>query len=104
MNTTPQSLQSERSTPTSRSRGRILVAAILTPVVLGVGAAGAGAVATDPASCVVDGVTSADAAERRIQRCLDAVEAAYTDCMLDAPGTPDSLERWAPLCRATVAD
>lgn len=107
MSTTHESLQSDITTATGRrrGRGRFLVAAILAPVAFGAGGAavGAGAVGaggTDPSPCAVQGITSADAAERQVQKCLDDIEAEYTRCMLDAPGTADSLERWVEHCRA----
>lgn len=104
MTTTHESLQSGVTTATGRRRspGRLLVAAVLTPIAFGVGGAVAAAVGTDAAPCAVQGVASADAVERQVQKCLDDVEAEYTRCMLGAPGTADSLERWVEYCRSAT--
>ena len=83
---------------------RTITTAAITAALVVPGTA-TGAQAENPTcETMVGSVTSADAAEGRILRCLDAIETAYTDCMLNAPGTADSLERWAPLCRAAGED
>lgn len=101
---TQESLQSDVTTATGRRRAgvRLLVAAVLAPVAFGVGSEPVGADGTGPSPCAVHGVTSADAAERQVQDCLEHIEAEYTRCMLEAPGTADSLERWVEHCRSTT--
>lgn len=87
----------------SRSRPaaeRLIVALAGASLLVGAGALSANAQTDDGAvRCEASSLGSADALDRAATAC----EHRYTDCMRNAPGTPDSLERWVDHCYVTAS-